>query len=134
MARTMGDDRPDCVYGILVRDHRVFLARYPRGEGLPGGVFRPMADDRKGELRAHLVDQLGILAGATWAQGAFDYHHPLEDRPRFSGFYTVWEWEGEISAVAGRWLDEDGVRASMLGPSLRILLLSVISTLALKTT
>jgi hypothetical protein len=129
----MTDARPDCVYGILVREGNVFLGRYGNELGLPGGVFRPLADDRKVELKAHLFDQLGIRASAVWAQGAFLYRHPLEGRERFCGFYTVWEWEGEVPSDAGRWLDEPAVSALVSHPSLRILLLSVLATLALRT-
>jgi hypothetical protein len=127
------DARPDCVYGILVRDGHVFLGRYGDHLGLPGGVFRPLAEDRKVELKAHLFDQLGIRATAVWAQGAFLYQHPLEERERFSGFYSVWDWEGDVPPAAGRWLDEPGVSAGIAHPSLRILLISVLATLAVRT-
>ncbi len=130
----MSDRRPDCVYGILVRDERVFLRAYGEQLGLPGGVFRPMADDRKAELRAHLWDQLGIEATAIWAQGAFDYRNPDEERERFSGFYTVWEWRPDVPAASGLWLGSNEVAASPMVPSLRILLLSVLATLAIRTT
>jgi len=130
----MGDRRPDCVYGILVREGRVFLASYGDALGLPGGVFRPLAEDRKVEVRGHLADQLGIDAHAIWAQGAFQYQHPLEERERFSGFYTVWEWDGDVAIDAGDWLDSDAVAASELPPPVRILLISVLATLALRTT
>lgn len=130
----MSDRRPDCVYGILVKDDRVFLRWFDDEPGLPGGVFRPLAEDRKVELRAHLWDQLGIEARAIWAQGAFAYRNPDESVERFSGFYSVWEWEHEVPAGAGRWLTSDEVGASTMPPSLRILLLSVLATLAMKTT
>lgn len=130
----MSDRRPECVYGVLVRQERVFLARYGDVLGLPGGVFRPLAEDRKVELRGHLSDQLGIDARAVWGQGAFLYQHPSEEHERFSGFYTIWEWEGNVSADAGEWLDSNAVTASGLAPSLRILLISVLATLALRTT
>jgi len=130
----MGDRRPDCVYGILVREGRVFLARYGDGRGLPGGVFRPLAEDRKVELGGHLAEQLGIAARAIWAQGAFLYRHPTEERERFCGFYTVWEWDGDVATDAGEWLDSDAVAASELAPPVRILLISVLATLALRTT
>ncbi len=130
----MSDRRPDCVYGILVRDDRVFLRAFGEQLGLPGGVFRPMAEDRKAELRAHLWDQLAIQAVAIWAQGAFDYRNPDEAHERFSGFYTVWEWQPEVPAASGRWMASDEVASSPLAPSLRILLLSVLATLAIKTT
>jgi hypothetical protein len=130
----MTDRRPDCVYGILVRDCRVFLRGFGEERGLPGGIFRPMAEDRKVEVRAHLWDQLGIEARAVWAQGAFEYRNPDEAAERFSGFYTVWEWEPDVPAEAGCWLTSDEVAASALTPSLRILLLSVLATLAMKTT
>lgn len=130
----MSDRRPECVYGVLVRDERVFLARYGDALGLPGGVFRPLAEDRKVELRGHLADQLGITARAIWGQGAFLYRHPSEEHERFSGFYTVWEWDGDVSTGAGEWLDSDAVATRDLPPSLRILLMSVIATLALRTT
>ncbi len=131
----MSDRRPDCVYAILVRDGRVFLRLFDAGVGLPGGVFRPLAEDRKVELRAHLFDQLGIDARAIWAQGAFDYRNPDELSDRFSGFYTVWDWEGPVPSQLGDWFESDGVTgAPGLHPSLRILLLSVLATLAVKTT
>ncbi len=133
----MTDRRPDCVYGVLVRDGKVFMTRYFEETvpalGLPGGVFRPLAEDRKGELRAHIHDQLGIAARAIWAQGAFMYRHPLDRRDRFCGFYTVWEWDGEVPADGGVWLDATEVQASELPASLRILLLSVLATLAVRT-
>lgn len=130
----MTDRRPDCVYGILIRDGRVFLRSMGGAFGLPGGTFRPLAEDRKNELRAHLWDQLEIEARAVWAQGAFDYRNPDEERERFSGFYTVWEWEPEPAAGLGRWFDTDQVAASSLVPSLKILLQSVIATQAVRTT
>ncbi|MEO9254820.1 MAG: hypothetical protein ABI305_04725 [Tepidiformaceae bacterium] len=129
----MTDQRPECVYGVLVREQRAFLARSDGGLGLPGGIFRPLAEDRKIELRAHLYDQLKIDARAIWAQGAFLYRHPSEPCERFSGFYTVWEWDGEIAENAGDWLDTDAVTASSLPAALRVLLLSVLATLALRT-
>src|SRR4051794_28818053 len=100
----MSDRRPECVYGVLVRDGRVFLVDCDGEPGLPGGVFRPLAEDRKVELRGHLYDQLGIEAKSIWAQGAFLYRHPREERERFSGFYTVWEWSPEFDESAGRWV------------------------------
>ncbi|MGI8927135.1 MAG: hypothetical protein ACR2HN_10900 [Tepidiformaceae bacterium] len=127
------DSRPERVYAILVRAGRVFVARYAGAEGLPGGVFRPLAEDRKVELRAHLYDQLGIDARAIWAQGAFSYRHPIEERERFSGFYTVWDWEGEVPAEAGRWLTAEAVAQADVVPSLRVLLLTVLNTVALRT-
>lgn len=131
----MTDRRPDRVYGMLVREGRVFLRACPGGLALPGGVFRPLAEDRKVELKAHLFDQLAIEARSVWAQGAFDYHHPDEPEPAFSGFYSVWEWDGNISPALGEWLDRDGVTdAPELPASLRILLLSVLETVALRTT
>lgn len=131
----MSDRRPDCVYGILVRDGRVFVRWSGDEAGLPGGVFRPLAEDRKVELRAHLWDQLGIEARAIWAQGAFDYRNPGEaGGERFSGFYTVWEWAPEVQPEAGRWLTSEQIETSGLPPSLRILLLSVLATQAMKTT
>jgi len=129
----MTDARPDCVYGVLVRDGRVFVASCDGALGLPGGVFRPLADDRKGELKGHFFDQLGIRASAVWAQGAFLYRHPLEPRERFSGMYTVWEWEGDVAPGAGLWLDAEGVARADLPPSVRILLTSVLATLAVRT-
>ena len=128
------DRRPDCVYGILVRDGHVFLAWDGAALGLPGGVFRPLAEDRKVELKFHLADQLGVDARAIWAQGAFHYHHPGQPAPRFSGFYTVWDWEGAIPPAAGVWLDVEGVSETELPAPLRILLLSVLNTQAVKTT
>jgi hypothetical protein len=129
----MTDARPECVYGILVRDGRVFLRRYGDQLAPPGGVFRPLAEDRKVELKAHLFDQLGIRASAVWAQGAFRYQHALEERERFSGFYTVWDWEGEVPPAAGDWLDESAVSTGVAPASLRVLLISVLATLALRT-
>lgn len=130
----MTDRRPDCVYGLLIRDARVFVRAIEGHFGLPGGVFRPMAEDRKVELRAHLWDQLGIEARAIWAQGAFDYRNPDEDREKFSGFYSVWDWEGEVGKDAGHWLREDEVAMTAVPASLRILLFSVLQTQAVKTT
>ena len=143
------DRRPECVYGVLVRDQRVFLTWHDGALGLPGGVFQPLAEDRKVELRAYLADQLGIDARAIWAQGAFDYQHPAEAAPRFSGFYTVWDGFSfhdsrftistgpsahEIAAGAGIWLDADGVSDTGLPAPLKILLISVLNTQAVKTT
>lgn len=130
----MSDRRPDCVYGILVREGRVFLRTIGGSLGLPGGEFRPLAEDRKVELRAHIWDQLGIEAHAIWAQGAFDYRNPGEAAERFSGFYTVWEWEPEPAPSAGRWVDAEALVDCDLMPSLKILLHSVIATQAVKTT
>ncbi|MCS7296396.1 MAG: hypothetical protein RMK15_04600 [Chloroflexota bacterium] len=130
----MRDDRPERVYGILVRQGRAFLLRRGDTYGLPGGEFRPLAEDRKVELRGHLLDQLGIVARTIWAQGAFDYQAPGEDRPRFSGFYTVWEWEGDVPADAGRWVSAAELDDVTLPTSLRILLLSVLTMQALRTT
>lgn len=128
------DQRPDAVYGILVRAGRVFVASYPGGRGVPGGAFRPLADDRKVELRAHLWDQLGLETRAVWAQGAFLYRHPREEREQFAGFYTVWEWDGEPPAGSGEWLDERAVVAAAdLPASLRILLTTVLNTIAIRT-
>lgn len=136
----MTDARPECVYGVLVRDHRVFVACYHGVWGLPGGVFRPLAENRKVELRAHLWDQLGIdvRPGAIWAQGAFRYRHPTDTEERFSGFYSVWEWTGEpsLDPDAGAWfaLEDLPASAAALSTSLRILLVSIINTTALRTT
>ena len=102
------DSRPERVYGVLVRGGTVFLSAHDGRFGLPGGVFRPLAEDRKVELKGHLEEQLGIRATAVWAQGGFDYQHPAEGRPTFCGFYSVWEWEGDVPDSAGRWLDEAG--------------------------
>jgi hypothetical protein len=130
----MTDSRPDRVYGILVREGRVFMRESERGPGLPGGVFRPLADDRKVELKAHIHDQLGVQATAVWAQGAFDYRDAEEEREAFCGFYSVWAWDGEIAPSAGRWLDARGVASEPgLPPSLRILLTTVLDTVAMKT-
>jgi hypothetical protein len=131
----MPDTRPDRVYGIIVRDGRVFLRDTGRGYGLPGGVFRPLAEDRKTEIRAHLFDQLGVVPLRTWAQGAFMYRDAAEDDEAFSGFYTVWDWSGEVPDAAGLWVDREmlpGIPG--LPGSLRILLLSVLETVAIKTT
>jgi|GEM_PF-1119020 len=130
----MTDRRPERIYGILVKDGRVFLRREGDSFRLPGGLFPPLADHRKNELKALLYDQLGIIADAIWAQGAFDYQAPGEDRPYFSGFYSVWTWEGEIPPDAGQWLTKQEIMDSNLVPSLRILLYSVLETLALRTT
>ena len=129
----MSDRRPQRVYGILVRDGHTFVLRRGARLGLPGGVFRPLADDRKVELRAHLWDQLGIEATRVWAQGAFDYQGLDDAQPQFSGFYSVWEWEGTVAPSAGDWLDADGVATAPLAPSVKILLTSVLNTLALRT-
>ncbi|HNM78567.1 MAG TPA: hypothetical protein PKI89_09390 [Tepidiformaceae bacterium] len=129
----MTDRKPDCVYGLLVRDGRVFVRAMGGHFGLPGGVFRAMAEDRKVELRAHLWDQLGIEARSVWAQGAFDYRNPDEDREKFSGFYSVWEWDGDVPDDAGRWLSEGDIALTALPSSLRILLLSVLQTQAVRT-
>ena len=128
------DRRPDCVYAVLVREQRVFLAWHDGALGLPGGVFQPLAEDRKVELRAYLADQLRIDARAIWAQGAFDYHHPAQQGPRFSGFYSVWEWKNGIPSEAGVWLDADAVFETELPAPLKILLISVLNTQAVKTT
>jgi hypothetical protein len=130
----MTDRRPDRVYGILVRPEQVFLRAVDGALGLPGGVFRPLADDRKAELRAHLWDQLGVEAEAIWAQGAFDYQDPAEDRPFFSGFYTVWRWQPDPPPNLGRWLSHDDILRASLPPPLRILLISVLDTIAIRTT
>jgi hypothetical protein len=130
----MTDRRPDCVYGILIREGRVFLRSVEGRLGLPGGVFRPLAEDRKVELRAHIWDQLAVEARAVWAQGAFDYRNPDEEVERFSGFYTVWEWEPDPAASTGAWFDSDQVSGAELPASLKILLQSVIATQAVKTT
>ena len=98
----MSDQRPERVYGVLVREGQVFLSAHEGRFGLPGGVFRPMAEDRKVELKGHLEEQLGVRATAVWAQGGFDYQHPAEEEARFSGFYSVWEWTGEVAEAAGR--------------------------------
>ncbi len=128
------DRRPDCVYGVLVREERVFLTWHEGALGLPGGAFQPMAEDRKVELRAYLTDQLGIGARSIWAQGAFDYLHPAHQAPRFSGFYTVWEWVGEPATDRGIWLDADAVIETELPAPLKILLISVLNTQAVRTT
>jgi hypothetical protein len=128
------DVRPDRVYGILVRDGRVFLRDCGGRLGLPGGVFRPLAEDRKVELRAHIWDQLGVRATAIWAQGAFAYRDPAEQTEAFSGFYSVWDWDGDVPASAGTWLDGDAVSWHPdLSPSLRILLTTVLNTVAMRT-
>ena len=130
----MTDRRPDRVYGVLVKDARVFLRSAPNGAlTLPGGVFRPMAEDRKVELKAHLFDDLGIEATAVWAQGGFMYQRPGEEDERFSGFYSVWEWEGDVPEDAGTWLGLEDIAASRLPPSLKILLTSVLNTVAMRT-
>lgn len=133
MASGIGDNRPERVYGILVRDHRVFVTREAQEQGLPGGIYRPLAEDRKVELAEHLRRQLGIEASAIWAQGAFQYQHPAETRERFCGFYSVWHWQGEVDSSAGEWLSEEGLAAARMPASLRILLLSVLRTEAVRT-
>lgn len=129
----MTDRRPDRVYGILVRDGCAFLMRAGDRLGLPGGAFRPLAEDRKVEVKAHLWDQLGIEATRVWGQGAFSYRNPGEERDQFSGFYSVWEWLGEVPTDRGQWLDVVGVSRAGLSPSLTILLTSVLNTTALRT-
>ena len=129
----MTDRKPDCVYAVLVREGRVFVRAMDGHFGLPGGIFRPMAEDRKVELRAHLWDQLGIEGRSVWAQGAFDYRNPDENREKFCGFYTVWEWDGEVPESAGRWLSADDIAMTALPSSLRILLFSVLQTQAVRT-
>ena len=130
----MSDRRPDCVYGVLVREGRVFVRVHDGHFGLPGGVFRPLAEDRKVELKAHLWDQLAIEARAVWAQGAFDYRNFDEPEEKFCGFYTVWDWDGAVADSAGRWISESELDMTPLPASLRILLLGVLQTLAVKTT
>lgn len=129
----MTDRRPDCVYGILVRGGKVFLRRTEHGWGLPGGAFPPMADHRKHELRALLWDQLGIDATKIWAQGAFEYQGPGDTQARFSGFYSVWEWEGEVANHPGAWVGQKELGDYSLPAPLRILLFSVVSTEAMRT-
>ena len=129
----MTDRRPDCVYGLLVRDGLVFVRAMDGHFGLPGGVFRPMAEDRKVELRAHLWDQLGIEARSIWAQGAFEYRNPDAERECFCGFYSVWEWDGEVPDNAGRWMTADELAMTAIPASLRILLFSVLQTQAVRT-
>jgi hypothetical protein len=130
----MSDRRPDCVYGVLVREGRVFVRAHDGHIGLPGGVFRPLAEDRKVELKAHLWDQLGIEARAVWAQGAFEYRNFDEANEKFCGFYSVWEWDGDVPGEAGHWLTADELAMTALPAPLRILLFSVLQTLAVKTT
>ena len=130
----MTDRRPDRVYGIVTRDGRAFLVERDGSLTLPGGVFRPLADNRKTELKAHLFDQLGIDARNIWAQGAFDYQAPGEERAWFSGFYTVWEWAGEPPTGTGRWLTKDEVaETDGLPAALRTLLLSVLDSVPMRT-
>ena len=133
----MTDRRPDRVYALLVRDGKVFL-RAVEGTteryGLPGGVFRPLAEDRKVELRAHLQDQLGIEATKIWAQGGFEYRDAAETEDAFSGFYTVWEWHGDVPRDAGIWIDARTIeRVVGLPESLRVLIFSVLDTVAMRT-
>ena len=128
------DRRPDRVYGIPVQDHAVFLVRYPGGFGPAGGVFAPLAEDRKAEVQAHLVEQLGIVARRIWGQGAFDYRHPEEDREYFSGFYTIWQWDGEIPERRGAWLGQAQLASLDVVPSLKILLTSIVDMHAIQTT
>lgn len=130
----MTDRRPDCIYAILVRDEKVFLRKLANGWGLPGGTFPPMADHRKNELRAFLWDQLGIDSRSIWAQGAFDYQAPGETSARFSGFYSVWEWDGDVPETAGAWAGQEELEQFDLCPSLRVLLFSVLSTETMRTT
>lgn len=126
------DNRPACVYGILVRDGRAFMMHYGNARGLPGGVFRELAEDRKVELAQHIEDQLGVAATHIWAQGAFDYQHPAESKRLFSGFYSVWDWEGDVREDAGSWVGLDEVAGLDVPPSLRILLTSVLSTVVVE--
>ena len=130
----MTDRRPERVYGVLRRGDRVFLRATAGGLGLPGGVFRPLAEDRKVELAGHIHDQLGVVAKNIWAQGAFLYRDGDETDEAFSGFYTVWDWDGEVADRAGRWMDRDAVavQPGLVG-SLRILLMSILDTVAMKT-
>lgn len=128
------DKRPECVYAVLVREGRVFLTWHDGALGLPGGVFQPLAEDRKLELRAYLTDQLGISARAIWAQGAFEYRRPDQPVSRFCGFYTVWEWTNELAPGCGIWLDADAVIKTELPAALKILLISVLNTQAVRTT
>jgi hypothetical protein len=58
---------------------------------------------------------------------------PVDGEPKFSG-YTVWEWTGELPPGAGTWLDAESLAETELPASLRILLLSVLNTQAVKTT
>ncbi len=67
----------------------------------------------------------------AWASDEID---PVAWAERFSGFYSVWEWEPDVPGGAGRWLTSDEVGASTLPAPVRILLLSVLATLAMKTT
>ena len=130
----MSDRRPDRVYGVLVREGELFMSAHEGQFALPGGVFQPMAEDRKAELKVYLLEQLGVRATAVWAQGGFDYQHPAEREPHFSGFYSVWEWQGEPTLGAGRWLNEEQVTwLPGLPGSLRVLLISVLETVALRT-
>lgn len=131
----MSDRRPERVYGVLVREGSVFVCHATGGRyGLPGGAFPPLAEDRKVELAAHLRAQLGVVPARTWAQGAFDYHDPAEAEPAFCGFYTVWEWEGVVGDEGGRWLDKlDLMLVREMDQSLRILLYSVLDTVAMRT-
>lgn len=128
------DRRPDRVYGIPVHEHAVYLVRYANGFGPAGGIFAPLAEDRKAELQAHLIEQLNIVARRIWGQGAFDYRHPEEDREYFSGFYTVWQWDGDLLEGRGLWLGQAQVAALDVVPSLKILLTSIIDTQAIQTT
>ncbi len=130
----MSDRRPDCVYAILIRDSHVFLRSVGDGWTLPGGTFGRLADHRKHELIAQLWDQLGIEATAMWAQGAFDYRAPGDDRERFSGFYSVWDWDGEVPGDAGAWFTIEELPGLPLPPQLRILLTSLLSSQPMRTT
>ena len=68
-------------------------------------------------------------AERIWAQGAFEYtRRSRGDREKFCGFYTVWDWSGEIPEGAGPWVDRDHISTiEGLPGSLRILLLSVLA-------
>ncbi|MFN0097002.1 MAG: hypothetical protein ACKVVT_19760 [Dehalococcoidia bacterium] len=129
----MSNRRPERIYGIVVRDHQLLLTEHDGRFGLPGGIFRPLAEDPKVELAVHLFDQIGIRPTRIWAQGAFLYQHPSETSEAFSGFYTVWDWDGVPTDDAGHWIDKRGLLEYTLSPSLRILLLSVLETEAIKT-
>ena len=130
----MSDRRPERLYGILVRDGRVFMRLDGGRLALPGGPFPPLAEDRKAELSGHISEQLGVTVRTLWAQGAFAYAEPGAGPEAFSGFYTAWDWEGEPPAGGGAWLDAEQVQwAPGIAPSLRILLLSVLDTKAVRT-
>ena len=57
-----------------------------------------------------------------------------QGRPRSRVLHPFWEWDGEVPEGAGAWVDREQVQwAPGLSPSIRILLLSILDTVAMKT-